>query len=229
MRSYSVNFVKGLLIAFNVAFIINAFVLNFIGTFIYANLSNCTIFYEKGLVNSSVLVFCSGLAVFVISILGCCGATKKNIILLNAFTTFLACILIMEILAGSMAAYYNQNFRAKFKEILKKSIKNPTPAEFTCWRRMQNHFECCGVDSIEDWGDKVPYSCYGNVTGTNEKILHKYGCYHQLEEFLGNQATNIIGITFGLILIKVLGIFLSRCLVVGMKKNKFLNILITEE
>ncbi|CAH0556033.1 unnamed protein product [Brassicogethes aeneus] len=192
-------------------------------------MSSCSILYGKELKYSSLFIFCSCYIIIAISILGCCGAAKKKITLLNTFTTFLACLLILEMVAGSLAAYYNQNFRNGFKEILMKSIKNPTPATTKCWKRTQFQFKCCGVDSVEDWGDKVPNSCYDNVTGTNEKILHEYGCYNRVEEYLEGQATTIIGITFGLILIKVLGIFLSRCLVVGMKKHKFLNILITEE
>ncbi|GLV41287.1 Tetraspanin 66E [Carabus blaptoides fortunei] len=190
---------------------------------------------------ASYILIAAGAFMFVVSFLGYCGALKESQCLLTAYGVCLVVILIMEIVAGGLAAAYRGKAQEETRTFLKSTISkyyaaNKTDAVTLMWNHLMSQMSCCGVDDYTDFkaspkwvtGNKtVPDACCmltGDVSLFNVRdkdcpyspndtnSYYKKGCYDVFMEWILSHTDIVIGIGIGLGLIQLLGIFLAFCL-----------------
>ncbi|XP_037820281.1 tetraspanin-18 [Lucilia sericata] len=103
-----------------------------------------------------VLIAIGGI-MFLMSFLGYCGAIRESRCLLTTYGVFMILLLIAEIVAGGLAAFYKETARNESKGFLQSTItKYYTTAEHTdavtlMWNQMMSTFGCCGVVDYRDF------------------------------------------------------------------------------
>lgn len=189
----------------------------------------------------SYILITAGACVFFVSFLGYCGALRESQCLLTAYGVLLVVILILEIVAGGLAAHFRGKAQEETRTFLKSTISKYYSAEKTdavtlMWNHMMAQMSCCGVDSYKDFpespkwitGNKtIPDACCvldGEVSlfkvkdpqcpynPTDDNSYYKKGCYEALLNWIMSHMDIVIGVGIGLGLIQLLGIFLAFCL-----------------
>ncbi|XP_066993048.1 tetraspanin-9 [Anabrus simplex] len=194
--------------------------------------------YPEVIATASYILIAAGAFVFLVSMLGYCGALRESQCLLTCYGVFLVIILIMEITAGSIAAAYKKETEDKTRELLKESIKRYTTkdnpnAETIMWNYFMAELKCCGVDSYKDfegseWAIKtknvVPEACCALSGKITEFIpvdalctktplaAWQNGCYNEFKRWIDDHINIVMGVGIGLGLLQLLGIFLAFCL-----------------
>ncbi|XP_055339514.1 CD151 antigen-like [Paramacrobiotus metropolitanus] len=174
---------KIVLVIFNMIFFIGGLVVMGIGIWLLVDKSSFVILTARLQVNEDLtkferadtmlqqaayLLIASGVIVFVVAFLGCCGALKEWRPLLITYAIFLIIILGLEIAAGIYAAVYRSTSSdyvpTTMRFTLSKRyqhdgvITNGThllfrPANFwtNTWNKMMIQLECCGIDNGNDF------------------------------------------------------------------------------
>ncbi|XP_076813452.1 uncharacterized protein LOC143459997 [Clavelina lepadiformis] len=173
--------------------------------------------------------------VFVIGCLGCCGAFTESQILLGWFFFSLLVTFCVELSAGiwRMVDYdlsYNETDIEQLKiNIDKYEGENPSALWFTsAWKEVQREFQCCGVDSFEDWLQSHPDLLRSCCPYNIERIqcAHDFGimegCGEKLLQYLSSSPymksipylTAIMGIIQVVAMILTLKLWLTFCFAV---------------
>uniref|UniRef100_A0A3Q3SJC4 Tetraspanin n=1 Tax=Mastacembelus armatus TaxID=205130 RepID=A0A3Q3SJC4_9TELE len=108
----------------------------------------------------------SGIIITCVSFLGFVGALKENRCLLLTFFLLLFLLMLVELTAACLLLMY---------EAKVGSHQSPfTPS----WKFIRCDLDCCGVENVTDWGEKVPESCCKNNCTTNRVYRNKVdtGC-----------------------------------------------------
>lgn len=88
---------------------------------------------------------------------------------------------------------------------------------------VQTVFQCCGVHGASDWWytfyGRVPYSC-SDLDPETEMVDETNGCYTKLKHVFDKNITFVIGGTVGVMLVIVLGMFISCALICCKKSAK---------
>ena len=167
----------------------------------------------------------AGVLIIIMAFLGCCGAIMENKYMLLVFFIFLLVIFLMELGAGISAYVWRGEVEEKVKEMLKERIPDRYEKEEGLQRaidKVQDTFNCCGVDGINDW-NYVPDSCCKNdqscpkkpsVKGDQTQLdnFNKVGCVNEVKDFIKENllyiglcglvfaAFQITGMTFAMML-----------------------------
>ncbi|KAK1341056.1 hypothetical protein QTO34_017457 [Cnephaeus nilssonii] len=170
---------------------------------------------------------CSGAFLFLVAIVGCCGACQESYCLMVTFVIFLSLIVLVEVataiagyvLRGKVMSEFNKDFREHMKNYPKQ---NQTDFFLD---RMQKEFKCCGAANYTDWEtvplepkNRVPDSCCVNVTegcGVNFKVkdIHTEGCVEKIGVWLRSNVLVVAAAALGIAFVEVLGIIFACCLV----------------
>lgn len=103
-----------------------------------------------------VLIAIGGI-MFLMSFMGYCGAIRESKCLLTTYGTFMILLLIAEIVAGGLAAFYKDTARNETKTFLQSTItkyytsREHTDAVTLMWNQMMSTFACCGVNDYRDF------------------------------------------------------------------------------
>ena len=103
---------------------------------------------------------------------GCCGSWFQSKFLLVSYLTVIVTIMLLEVTAGTLGYFFRQTIKDTLHQELIDGIKfrydvNDTNGLQTTWDHFQRAFNCCGVDSYQDWykikaweeNDWVPETC----------------------------------------------------------------------
>lgn len=192
--------------------------------------------YPEVIGTASYILIAAGAFVFLVSMLGYCGALRESQCLLTCYGIFLVIILIMEITAGGLAAAYRKETEEKAHTLLKESLEryqSELNAETLMWNYFMSELKCCGVDTYKDfqssnWAKEtkklVPPACcvlQGDITKwtpvdaacTETPLLaYQKGCYEEFRKWIEKHINIVMGVGIGLGLLQLLGIFLAFCL-----------------
>jgi len=232
---------KATLLAFNFIFILGGAVAMAVGLYTVLKKMDYVAVLESGeylavvflLIIAGALVLCTG-------ILGCIGALQKSQKLLTVYFVLLVIIFLAEFAAGILAFIYRGGIESKLREDLKSTLNrnyNKTGYESltTAVDKMQQDFQCCGVDEYNDWDDslfikvdnplglKTPQSCCKTVSPECSTSDHpsniyrvlgtaKMGCLLKLKTYFTDHLfiLSITGIVVALL--EILVMILSCCL-----------------
>ncbi|XP_072032983.1 leukocyte surface antigen CD53-like [Amphiura filiformis] len=110
-----------------------------------------------------------GVVLFVIGLIGCCGAFKEIKCLLIVYAGVLVLLLLVEITAG----FYIGHQYDQFVSYMAKAWYH---LDETTINTIQSQFKCCGFNASEEYKGDEPSSCYDPTTS----VLYDASCYSKL-------------------------------------------------
>ncbi|KAM9461841.1 tetraspanin-18a isoform 1-T1 [Clarias gariepinus] len=100
------------------------------------------------------VILAMGSMLFLLGFLGCCGAIRENKCLLLFFFLLILIIFLAELAAAILAFIFREHLtRDYFTKELKAHYQgsNNTDVFTATWNTIMNTFECCGVNSADDF------------------------------------------------------------------------------
>ncbi|KAJ8277484.1 hypothetical protein GJAV_G00075660 [Gymnothorax javanicus] len=201
-------FIKYTLFVFCYVFWVTSGALIFVG--VYAKIAK-----EAGVVDSltadpALLLITIGSVTFIITILGCLGALRNKLLLLKVFLGILVAILLLQVAAAVLGFLFSDLVLNRTEQLMRKGIARyredmdlENLIDF-----VQKKFQCCGVDSHEDWSSNVYFNCSEDnpslercgvpfsccIRHKNETIFNTM-CGYEVQNLADSPASEIIYIT----------------------------------
>lgn len=174
-----------------------------------------------------VVIIAVGVFLFLVAIVGCCGACQESYCLMVTFVIFLSLILLVEVATAIAGYVLRDKVKSEFNKDFRQHMKNyPKQNQTDVYLdKMQKKFNCCGADNYTDWQtvhqepkNWVPDSCCVNVTagcGVNFKVkdIHTEGCVEMIGAWLRSHVLVVAAAALGIAFVEVLGIIFACCLV----------------
>ena len=126
----------------------------------------------------------AGALMILIGFCGCCGSWFQSKCLLVSYLAVIVAIMLLEVTAGTLGYFFRAQIRETLHQELVDGIKNKysendTFGMHSTWDHVQTHFNCCGVDTYQDWyhisawkeEERVPETCCVSVNGTSETLF----------------------------------------------------------
>ncbi|XP_012277768.1 CD63 antigen isoform X2 [Orussus abietinus] len=209
-----------------------------VGTAIYAVYEDFSHFLDPSYFSPATLLIVVGAFVFVIAILGCCGALRESTCMVLVFAVSLSLVLILEV-AAAIAAYALQD---GIKSLLAEKINATMHIYDTNHEAaaavdfMQSRLHCCGYYSHRDWdavtwgtddGVAVPDSCCAWSTRPDISVnttvcggFYEEGCLGRLS-IIVHRSTVYLGTgAFAIALIQLTGIMFACMLGRAIRRQK---------
>uniref|UniRef100_A0A336M6E9 Tetraspanin n=1 Tax=Culicoides sonorensis TaxID=179676 RepID=A0A336M6E9_CULSO len=98
-----------------------------------------------------------GAIMFFLSFLGYCGAIRESQCLLTMYAIFLILLLVLEVVAGGLAAAYRDRAKHETKTFLENTITSyystteRSDAVTLMWNHLMGQMSCCGVNDYKDF------------------------------------------------------------------------------
>lgn len=129
------------------------------------------------------IVLALGGMLFLLGFLGCCGAIRENKCLLLFFFMLILFIFLAELAAAILAFLFREHLtRQYFTKELKRHYQgyNESDVFTSTWNAVMTTFDCCGVNSPEDFKDSL-------FRHLNQNELIPAACCHRANGELANQ------------------------------------------
>ncbi|CAL4151803.1 unnamed protein product, partial [Meganyctiphanes norvegica] len=160
------------------------------------------------------IIMVTAVIVFLVSLLGCCGAMKENDCMLKTYICIIFTLLLTLLILAGLAYGYKDPTRDIVYEHMKGKMMEYNPDESnstitTVWDDMQSWVNCCGIDNYTDWsqycnyyhnnstnstsGPLFPDSCL--IEGSNDP--YDKGCLDTAEYWLHSNIWILVGIIAG--------------------------------
>ncbi|KAI1297161.1 Tetraspanin-9 [Halotydeus destructor] len=171
------------------------------------------------------LAIVAGALMVIIGFFGCCGSWFQSKCLLVTYLSIIVVIMLLQITAGTLGYVFRGHIKATLRRELVDGIKykydaNDTNGMASTWNKLQETFNCCGVDEYQDWYNIsawpseqwVPESCClpANTTestdqssetatcGRNPEVdayrYRSHGCYNKFRHWI-IEHLHIVGTT----------------------------------
>lgn len=209
------------LICINVVTFVAGAVALGVGLWVWTTRSFSSTLMSNNMFIASVgVVVAMGAAMMLITILGCCGATKEVKCMLLTYY-ILVFIIFVVMLVGGILQFV---FREKVVTTLDRELYAAIPYygvkhEYTkSWDDTQTFLQCCGVRSHKDWNDNVPESCCQEVypgkrldckSSPNPTTMYVDGCLMKVIDFLREDALYVGVVAVVVAIIMLLALILS--------------------
>ncbi|XP_066144998.1 CD63 antigen-like [Euwallacea fornicatus] len=168
--SCNCKMIKYLMFGFNLLFVITGIIIIAVGTAVKTVYTEYEAFLDNKYFSLPNMLIATGVIIFIISFLGCCGAAKENWIMLAIFSVLLCIIFIFEFASGIAGYVLRDRTEAYLEETLRANLASYNKTHYI-WDLIQESFQCCGVDDYNDWIDifnnssKLPISCCPRSSG----------------------------------------------------------------
>ncbi|OWF47314.1 tetraspanin-18-like [Mizuhopecten yessoensis] len=119
--------------------------------------------------SSSLIIIVTGVILFLLGFVGCCGAYKESVCMLIIYASIVLIIIIIEIAGIAVAAAFQSQVTNELKSGLKKHIAEDYDGSgskdtFTYFiDATQVQFDCCGVDSYMEFANATKWSRMNNT------------------------------------------------------------------
>ncbi|NWW68306.1 TSN8 protein, partial [Ifrita kowaldi] len=175
------------------------------------------------------LLIAVGSIIMVLGFLGCCGAVKESRCMLLFFFIGLLLIVILQVTGGILGAVYRPQVEALLNLAFTANV-DALQSTTGAYKEYQEEFQkfesenqCCGLlNGPEDWGKNFNSKmCQCEVekpsgsdlcTIYQGKYIYKKPCGEVINKIIRDNLTIIMGISFGLAVIEILGLVFSMTL-----------------
>ncbi|CAF0754672.1 unnamed protein product [Adineta steineri] len=233
--SCGVEFMRGILLFFNVLFVIVGLALIGLGIYIKVDDNFASILEElangqktfegQSLGFLAFVMIGGGVFTLLIALFGCMGALWNNRCLLYMYALILALLMILELVGFIMAFVNKGNLEKVYKDSLSKALKDAVAKNetgvLTSFHRLEGILECCGAQNISDYGD-YPQSLLSEQC---KKDPTPQGCSDAIIGLLKKYLGIIGGSLGGVLLLELLGLIGAIVLAKALK-NKPDNIVV---
>ncbi|CAH8468850.1 unnamed protein product [Schistosoma turkestanicum] len=167
-----------------------------------------------------IFVLVLGCFLFLLGVLGFCGACTKNTCCLILYAILLSVMVAAEIAAGIAAAVLKDEVKTQFLSLAKNAVKeyskNPKTKEFL--DKIQQEFQCCGSESANDYissAQSIPASC----TNPSTSLPYSEGCANKLVAFFEKYIIAVIVAAFVFAIIQMMCIVSTICVIQAIKSG----------
>ncbi|XP_003405156.1 CD63 antigen [Loxodonta africana] len=179
-----------------------------------------------------VVIIAVGAFLFLVALVGCCGACKENYCLMITFAIFLSLIMLVEVATAIAGYVFRDQVISEFKKDFQKQMQTYPRDNQTVilLDKLQQDFKCCGANNYTDWENilvpkgRVPDSCCMNVTlgcGVHANVTDIYvkGCVEMIGGWLRSRVLVVAAAALGIAFVEVLGIVFACCLVKSIRSG----------
>ncbi|XP_034019698.1 tetraspanin-8-like [Thalassophryne amazonica] len=170
-------------------------------------------------------VWLFAISILGISILGICAGRFENSVALKVFAGFMVVGMIIMLVFGIIIVDAKNKINAAFEdpETLKTMMQDKTITSML--KTVQEHGQCCGLASAEDWRDVIPDSCacteytyrvYGGADCTSRpwgtlgpSRIYQKSCREFILSLIDSICQVSMGLCFGLVVFALLGLLMS--------------------
>lgn len=127
-----------------------------IGGYVYHVVADYETVSGDSFMSVPIFLLCLGAFTFLLSLAGCVGATRHSSCMTWTYIIVMILLVVMEI-SASIAGYVKKDDVSKILvDIAEDSMNNwnNTVVQST-WDEVQTNFQCCGVESYDDWSNKT--------------------------------------------------------------------------
>jgi len=216
---------KYLMLMFNFVFWLSGLALMVIGATIYVKYGELFTFTDTKYANLPLILMVIGVAIFIVSFLGCRGADKEDYCLLVTFAIVLSAILIAITAIAVLGFMYRQTVDDVTDNALKRAVlqydNTNTTKKILDW--VQKELKCCGGSGPSDFGNTTcngnpgVESCYN--TGECSGHIYAVGCKNRFISFIEDRLQLVAAVALGSVGIQIMGIALSCCLMRAVNKG----------
>ncbi|XP_033231067.1 CD63 antigen-like [Belonocnema kinseyi] len=234
--STSSQCIKYLMFIFNLLFVITGIILISIGSVIHGVYHSHQDFLDNKFFSVPNLLIAVGVIIFFIAFFGCCGAVRENYCMVVTFATLMVLVFILELSAGiagyGLRSSASQVITGKMKENM--NSYNSSKETAAIWDKLQQNFECCGINSSTDWNvplnsTGLPISCCEVIPGqisestcnSQSPNVFKKGCLPVLGDLISAHALQLGGVGIGIAFVQALGIWFSIFLARSIKNSYY--------
>ncbi|NWW12564.1 TSN8 protein, partial [Oreocharis arfaki] len=177
------------------------------------------------------LLIAVGAIIMVLGFLGCCGAIKESRCMLMLFFIGLLLIVILQITGGVLGAVYRSQVESALNNTLRTSV-DALQSTSGAYKEYQEEFQkferenqCCGLlEGPEDWGQNfnkpssIICQCETETSSSDlctyyqGRYIYQKPCGEVIMKKLKDNLIIIMGISFGLAVIEILGLVFSMTL-----------------
>lgn len=170
--------------------------------------------------SAAYILIVTGVAVVLISFLGCFGAVKEIRCMLITYFMILLVLFVVLLVGGILGYVFRDRVEDTIKTRMMASLDefNEKLVIRDAWNAAQQKMKCCGIDSASDWAghvDPLPPSCCpegtaeGSCTTSN---AFQSGCQLKVKEFAQQHAQVLAGVGIGISCFLLLGMLFSLAL-----------------
>ncbi|XP_069578524.1 tetraspanin-33 isoform X2 [Brachyistius frenatus] len=112
-------------------------------------------------IDPALLLIVVGSMMFLITFLGCFGALRNATCLLKTFLAILAVVLLLQVAAAVVGHVFTDTVMERTETLMMKAVvryRDDRDLE-NAIDFIQKKFQCCGVQSYEDWTHNVYFQC----------------------------------------------------------------------
>lgn len=183
---------------------------------------------------SENMLIAIGTIIMILGFLGCYGAIKENRCMLLLFFIGLFLILLLHLAAGIVGSSLKSETERSLNQTLHEHalLLSETSEEGKKFQKemisFQGEFKCCGlVQGAADWGNNFEQayesckcsSSSDSCTFYSGKYVHKQTCMSPIKEAVSNHIRIIMGISFGLAFMEIIGMVFSMTLYCQIRKK----------
>lgn len=170
------------------------------------------------------LTICTGVIIFLVAYIGCCGALGDSTNLLTAYASILLVMFLIH-LGTVMLAFISVEDERYLAEAVEKSFTelhkhyNGSKRAEKIVDRLHHYYECCGKKGADDWGGKkdIPKSCYKGSK------LYKIGCKTKFLNAISRYIKSIAYLTLLFAISELTGIIMTCYLSHSINKKRISN------
>ncbi|XP_051917528.1 tetraspanin-18-like [Hippocampus zosterae] len=166
-------------------------------------------------------VMAVGSLLFLLGLLGWCGALRENRCVLLLYFAFISSIFLAQIGFGIFAitqwgTLSQQSLSATLTANYKRG--NMDDRYTSVWRKIMHDFSCCGVRGVEDFGDQVPLACCrrGNTT-CDRDTAYALGCFEALYNSYTIYMYTAGALVITVMIVELITLSISMCLFRGLR------------
>jgi hypothetical protein len=229
------GFIRILLLIFQTIFLAIGLALLILGSVVTSELSNYYLVMPSGYAIAPAVLLVTGIVIFIIALIGCCGSFTKNKCCINIFIFGVSLLLLLQFIALILGLV----FKSKIEQGVHEGMRNVVLDyhDSKVYQEFQDgihkEFKCCGVDSFWDWNslnitqNAVPESCCINK-GCDTTVppkrtppeFYTQGCSAKVIEWLKSNASILIASAAIVCFIQAIAVVLS-CIYVKKGINRY--------
>ncbi|KAM4784378.1 tetraspanin-8 [Cyanocitta cristata] len=203
-----------------------------LGVSIWIRVSGAQQGMDSSMLTGVNLLIAVGSIIMVLGFLGCCGAVRESRCMLMLFFIGLLLIVILQVTGGILGAVYKSQVELALNLTLTANIEalqSTTGAQKEyqeAFQKFERENQCCGLlNGAEDWGKNFnePASKICNCelekpsssdlcTEYQGRYIYKKPCGEVIMKIVKDNLAIIMGISFGLAVIEILGLVFSMTL-----------------
>ncbi|XP_077452736.1 tetraspanin-18-like isoform X2 [Stigmatopora argus] len=192
--------IKYVMLILNVFFIVAGVFFVFAGLmFIVGDSALATILHLTELLTQSIyFVLATGVALFILGFVGCCGTHRNNRVLLIIFFMLMCVVLILEMTGlGVVVSGRAELYEDSLAGLMKLKYSEATDKKYIkAWNAIMRKKECCGIRGDTDFDPTVPHSCCKEEAcdPSDAALRNTVGCYDMI--YSAAEPVMYIGVAF---------------------------------